>query len=101
LLQYINSLSGSEIIFLTIGFLGQFIFASRFIVQWIYSEKKGESYIPIIFWYLSIVGGLSLLVYAIFRKDPVIILGQSFGILVYTRNLILIYRKKWKKFLIT
>jgi len=94
LLQYINSLSGSEIIFLTIGFLGQFICASRFIVQWIYSEKKGESYIPIIFWYLSIVGGLSLLVYAIFRKDPVIILGQSFGILVYTRNLILIYRKK-------
>ena len=94
MIQYINSLNSSEIIFLAIGFIGQFIFASRFIVQWIYSEKKGESYIPIIFWYLSIIGGLSLLVYAIFRKDPVIILGQSFGILVYTRNLILIYRKK-------
>ena len=92
--QYINSLNSSEIIFLIIGFVGQFIFASRFIVQWIYSEKKGESSIPIIFWYLSIVGGLSLLIYAIFRKDPVIILGQSFGILVYTRNLILIYRNK-------
>ena len=97
MLQYINSLNSSEIIFLAIGFVGQFVFASRFIVQWIYSEKKGESYIPIVFWYLSIIGGLSLLVYAIFRKDPVIILGQSFGILVYTRNLILIYRKKWKK----
>jgi len=96
LLQYINSLNSSEIIFLIIGFLGQFIFASRFIVQWIYSEKKGESSIPIIFWYLSIFGGLSLLIYAIFRKDPVIILGQSFGILVYTRNLILIYRKNEK-----
>ena len=94
MLQYINSLNSSEIIFLAIGFVGQFVFASRFIVQWIYSEKKGESYIPIVFWYLSIIGGLSLLVYAIFRKDPVIILGQSFGILVYTRNLILIYRKK-------
>jgi lipid-A-disaccharide synthase-like uncharacterized protein len=94
LLQYINSLNSLEIIFLIIGFVGQFIFASRFIVQWIYSEKRGESSIPIIFWYLSIVGGLSLLIYAIFRKDPVIILGQSFGILVYTRNLILIYRKK-------
>ena len=96
MLQYINSLNSSEIIFLIIGFLGQFIFASRFIVQWIYSEKKGESSIPIIFWYLSIFGGLSLLIYAIFRKDPVIILGQSFGILVYTRNLILIYRKNEK-----
>ncbi len=92
--QYISSLSINEVIFLAIGFVGQAVFASRFIVQWIYSEKKGESFIPIIFWYLSIIGGLSLLVYAIFRKDPVIILGQSFGILVYTRNLILIYRKK-------
>lgn len=94
MLHYIHSLNSVEIIFLIIGFLGQFIFASRFIVQWIYSEKKGESSIPIIFWYLSIVGGLSLLIYAIFRKDPVIILGQTFGILVYTRNLILIYRIK-------
>ena len=92
--QYINSLNSSEIIFLIIGFFGQFIFASRFIVQWIYSEKKGESSIPIIFWYLSIIGGLSLLIYAIFRKDPVIIMGQCFGILIYARNLILIYRKK-------
>ena len=73
-------------IFLIIGFVGQGLFASRFIVQWIYSEKKGKSSIPIIFWYLSIFGGLGLLTYAIFRKDPVIILGQSFGIFVYLRN---------------
>ena len=84
----------NEQIWLIIGFIGQAVFASRFIVQWIYSERIGESKIPIIFWYLSIVGGICLLIYAIFRKDPVIILGQSFGILVYTRNLILIYRKK-------
>lgn len=92
--NFFQSLSSIELFFLIIGFFGQGVFASRFIVQWIYSEKKGESVIPIIFWYLSIVGGICLLIYAIFRKDPVIILGQSFGILVYTRNLILIYRKK-------
>ena len=92
--NFFISLSSIELFFLIIGFFGQGVFASRFIVKWIYSEKKGESVIPIIFWYLSIVGGICLLIYAIFRKDPVIILGQSFGILVYTRNLILIYRKK-------
>ena len=91
--NYLSSLSNNEIIFLSIGFLGQGLFASRFIFQWIYSEKKGESYIPVIFWYLSIFGGLGLLTYAIFRKDPVIISGQLFGILIYLRNLILIYKK--------
>ena len=92
--SYLNSLSYIELIFLAIGFLGQGIFASRFIVQWLYSEKKGESSIPIVFWYLSIIGGAGLLTYAIFRKDPVIITGQLFGIFIYLRNLILIYKKK-------
>ncbi len=92
--NFINNLSSIEIIFLIIGFIGQGLFASRFIIQWIYSEKKGESTIPIAFWYLSIFGGIGLLVYAIFRKDPVIITGQTFGILIYLRNLILIYKKK-------
>ncbi len=94
--NYINNLTNIEIFFLVIGFLGQGIFASRFIIQWIYSEKKGMSYIPVIFWYLSIFGGIGLLIYAIFRKDPVIILGQSFGIFIYLRNLILIYKKNKK-----
>ena len=94
MINYIESLTYIEIIFLIIGFVGQGLFASRFIFQWIYSEKKGESYIPIIFWYLSIFGGIGLLTYAIFRKDPVIIVGQMFGILIYFRNLILIYKKK-------
>tara|TARA_X000000950_G_scaffold273195_1_gene356735 strand:- start:2419 stop:2715 length:297 start_codon:yes stop_codon:yes gene_type:complete len=97
MINYFSSLSDIEIIFLIIGFLGQGLFASRFIVQWIYSEKKGESHIPIIFWYLSIFGGIVLLMYAIFRKDPVIILGQTFGIFIYLRNLILIYKKKNEK----
>ena len=97
MINYFSSLSDIEIIFLIIGFFGQGLFASRFIVQWIYSEKKGESHIPVIFWYLSIFGGIGLLIYAIFRKDPVIILGQTFGIFIYLRNLILIYKKKNEK----
>ena len=97
MIAYLNNLNNLELIFLIIGFLGQGLFASRFIIQWIYSEKKGESSIPIVFWYLSIFGGIGLLIYAIFRKDPVIIIGQSFGIVIYLRNLILIYKKKNEK----
>ena len=97
MITYFQNLSQVEIFFLIVGFTGQALFASRFIVQWIYSEKKGESHIPVIFWYLSIFGGIGLLIYAIFRKDPVIILGQSFGIFIYLRNLILIYKKKNEK----
>ena len=94
MLNYFQNLDNIEIIFLIIGFVGQGLFASRFIFQWLYSEKRGESSIPLIFWYLSIFGGIGLLTYAIFRKDPVIISGQLFGIFIYLRNLILIYRKK-------
>ena len=92
--EFISSLTVYEIIFLIIGFVGQGLFASRFVVQWIYSERKKESSIPISFWYESIFGGIGLLIYAISRKDPVIITGQLFGIIIYTRNLILIYNKK-------
>ena len=95
--EYINSLTKFEIFFLIIGFIGQGLFASRFIVQWIYSESLKKSVIPIQFWYLSILGGLALLTYAIFRKDPVIILGQSFGVLIYARNLYLIYSSNQQK----
>ena len=94
MINYFNSLSSIEIFFLAVGFVGQGLFASRFIIQWIYSERKGYSSFPIIFWYLSILGGIGLLTYAIFRKDPVIIVGQSFGIFIYLRNLFLIYRGK-------
>jgi lipid-A-disaccharide synthase-like uncharacterized protein len=79
---------------LYLGFAGQLLFGLRFVVQWVASERKGESIIPIYFWYLSLVGSMILLAYAIFRRDPVFILGQSTGFLVYTRNLMLIYRKR-------
>lgn len=96
MISFFRDISTIELVFLTIGFVGQGLFASRFIVQWIYSEKIGKSSIPVIFWYLSIFGGVGLLIYAIFRKDPVIILGQTFGIFVYLRNLILIYKNSSK-----
>jgi len=76
------------------GFLGQFLFSMRFIVQWICSEKKKMSYIPIAFWYLSIGGGFILLLYAIYRQDPVFIVGQGAGLIVYARNLVLVARHK-------
>jgi lipid-A-disaccharide synthase-like uncharacterized protein len=79
---------------LYLGFAGQLLFGLRFLVQWVASERKGESVIPIYFWYLSLIGSMILLAYAIFRRDPVFILGQSTGFLVYMRNLMLIYRKR-------
>ena len=77
-----------------VGMLGQVLFFSRFLVQWIDSEKKGKSTVPISFWWFSIGGGSLLLWYAIWRKDPVITLGQLVGLFVYTRNLMLIHRPK-------
>ena len=73
------------------GFAAQFVFAMRFIVQWIASERRRRSYVPVVFWYLSICGGLMLLTYAIQRRDPVFMAGQSLGVFIYVRNLILIY----------
>ncbi|MGD9486958.1 MAG: lipid-A-disaccharide synthase N-terminal domain-containing protein [Calditrichaceae bacterium] len=81
-------------IWLLIGFSGQAVFGSRFIVQWISSERAGKSYFPNIFWYLSIAGSLLLLIYAIHQKDPVFIVGQVTGGIIYGRNLILIAKEK-------
>jgi lipid-A-disaccharide synthase-like uncharacterized protein len=82
-----------ESIWLAVGFLGQAFFSMRFLVQWIASERKKESVIPISFWFFSIGGGLTLLIYAIYRVDPVFIVGQGAGLFVYLRNLYLIRRK--------
>ena len=79
---------------LIIGFVGQALFGARFIIQWIVSEKKGESTIPLAFWYCSIGGAIVLLTYAVYKEDPVFIVGQSLGSIVYVRNLILIDRKR-------
>ena len=74
-------------IWLIIGFLGQACFTSRFVVQWLASEKLKKSVIPVTFWYLSLIGGGILLIYALYRSDPVFILGQATGIFIYLRNL--------------
>jgi len=81
---------------LIFGFVGQLLFGSRFLIQWICSERKKRSYIPLPFWYLSISGGLVLFAYAIHRQDPVFIVGQGMGIFVYARNLVLIAQHKKK-----
>ncbi len=81
-------------LWLIVGFAGQFCFFMRFFLQWLASEKKKKSVIPVAFWYFSMGGSLALLIYAIYRKDPVFILGQSMGMLIYSRNLILIARHK-------
>ncbi len=72
------------------GIGAQFLFMMRFIVQWVASEKSKKSVIPPAFWYFSILGALSLLVYGIKQREPVIILGQSVPILIYVRNLYLL-----------
>jgi lipid-A-disaccharide synthase-like uncharacterized protein len=79
-------------LWLTIGLLGQALFSARFLVQWIASERRKRSVVPRAFWYFSVGGGLTLLAYAIYKRDPVFILGQGAGLFVYSRNLWLIHR---------
>lgn len=79
-------------IWLIVGLLGQGLFSARFIVQWLASERKKRSVIPVMFWYFSILGGSTLLAYSIHKQDPVFILGQGAGLLIYCRNLYLIVR---------
>ncbi len=81
-------------LWLALGFLGQGLFSARFVVQWLASEKKGESVVPVSFWYLSIAGSLTVLAYAIYRFDPVFMLAYGFNSFVYVRNLMLIFRKR-------
>lgn len=77
-----------------VGFLGQLFFTSRFLVQWIVSERRRESVIPVAFWWFSLLGGVTLLTYAIWRRDPVFVIGQATGLLVYARNLMLLGRRR-------
>ena len=77
----------AEHVWLGVGLLGQSLFSARFLVQWIASERLRRSVVPVAFWYFSLAGGLTLLAYAIYRLDPVFILGQFAGLFVYVRNL--------------
>jgi lipid-A-disaccharide synthase-like uncharacterized protein len=75
---------------LLVGFGGQALFMGRFVIQWLASERRGRSVIPVSFWYLSILGALVLLAYALHRRDPVFVAGQGLGVAIYLRNLHLI-----------
>jgi lipid-A-disaccharide synthase-like uncharacterized protein len=85
-------ITNPEQIMVVVGFAGQGLFAMRFILQWLTSEGQGRSVIPVAFWYFSIGGGSVLLLYAIWRQDPVIICGQGLGLFIYFRNLYFIRR---------
>lgn len=78
------------------GFIAQIMFMMRFMIQWIASERVGRSIVPVAFWFFSIGGGALLLTYAIVKKDPVFIAGQGLGLIIYFRNLWLIYKEKRK-----
>lgn len=81
-------------VWLIIGLLGQALFASRFIVQWFKSEMEGRSIIPVAFWYCSLAGGVVSLAYAIHIESAPFIIGQGSGLVVYSRNLYLIFRER-------
>lgn len=85
-------MTATETTWIAVGFLGQGLFFGRWVIQWIVSERSAQSRVPIAFWYMSLIGGLITLAYAVYRRDPVFIAGQSVGALVYLRNLMLIYR---------
>ena len=87
----------NETLWIAIGLVGQAFFFMRFFVQWVYSERQKRSVIPTAFWYFSLGGAAILLSYAIHREDPVFILGQSMGFLIYTRNLVLLGREEREK----
>lgn len=78
---------------LVIGFFAQAMFSARFLIQWIASERAGRSVVPVAFWFFSIAGGALLFAYALYRQDPVFIVGQGAGLFIYARNLWLIFRE--------
>ena len=83
-----------QTVWLGIGFLGQALFSARFVIQWVASERMRRSVVPHAFWWFSLAGGVTLLVYALWRGDPVFVLGQGLGLFVYVRNLMLIRRHR-------
>lgn len=83
-----------EFWWVAVGLGGQAMFSMRFIIQWIASEREGRSIVPVAFWYFSVAGGLILFLYAVYRRDPVFILGQGAGLFIYARNLWLIHGER-------
>lgn len=91
---FLHVQSLTEFWWVVIGLGGQLLFTARFLVQWVASERARKSTVPVAFWYFSMAGGVILFAYAVYRKDPVFILGQSMGLLIYARNLWLIHAER-------
>jgi lipid-A-disaccharide synthase-like uncharacterized protein len=94
LLEMIGADTPLDAMWLTVGLLGQLMFTARFLVQWWASEKAGRSVVPVAFWYFSILGSLIVLAYGIHKLEPVIIIGQLPGTVIYARNLWLLSKEK-------
>jgi lipid-A-disaccharide synthase-like uncharacterized protein len=86
----LHTITLPEWLVLAIGFGGQAMFSMRFVIQWLASERARRSVVPVLFWWFSLGGGVTLFVYALYREDPVFMVGQGFGLLIYLRNLWLI-----------
>lgn len=84
--------SATDLAWLIIGLFAQVMFSLRFIIQWLSSEREKRSVIPTAFWWFSLFGGLTLLAYGLHRREPVLILGQAMGVVIYARNIVLIHR---------
>lgn len=93
----LNNLSLNEFLWVLFGTLGQLVFFSRWIIQWISSEKKQSSIIPVAFWWCSLIGGVITLIYAKHIGSFPFMLAQGIGLIVYSRNLILIYKGNYEK----
>ncbi|MEM9044339.1 MAG: lipid-A-disaccharide synthase N-terminal domain-containing protein [Pseudomonadota bacterium] len=93
-MAFLGADTRAELIWISVGLGGQLMFMARFLLQWIATEKARKSVIPVSFWWFSIAGAAILLAYAIYRQDPVFILGQSLGFFIYTRNLWFIYQER-------
>lgn len=94
LLKFFNITSWTNLVWVGIGLLGQLAFSGRMLIQWLVSEKKRESVVPELFWWLSLGGGVMLFAYFVWRQDFVGVLGQSSGVVIYARNIRLIYKRR-------
>lgn len=82
---------------LAFGIVAQLLFTARFLVQWLASEREGKSVMPLAFWYFSMAGGLMTLIYGIVRREPIIIMGQALALVIYARNLMLIFKARRRR----
>ncbi len=97
LMKLLHVDSGTELLWVVFGFAAQGMFTMRFVLQWLASERARDSVMPVAFWYFSLAGGLMLFAYALYRKDPVFVLGQGLGVFIYIRNLWLIHANRRRR----